>query len=119
VTAILRLLFALQGRILILDQPEDDLDNRFVYEDIVQILREQKGITDPQYRRQIIAATHNPNIPVIGDAELVLAIEAQEGQAHAIGRASIDEKGIRELIKMIMEGGEEAFQRRAEKYGGL
>ena len=118
-TAILLLLFALEGRVLVLDQPEDDLDNRFVYEDIVQILREQKGLTDPQHRRQIIAATHNPNIPVIGDAELVLAVEAREGRAEPIGRASIDERGIRELIKTIMEGGEEAFRRRAEKYGGF
>jgi DNA repair ATPase RecN len=118
-TAILLLLFALQGRVLVLDQPEDDLDNRFVYEDIVQILREQKGLTDTRRRRQIIAATHNPNIPVIGDAELVLALEAREGRAQAIGRASIDDRGIRELVKTIMEGGEEAFQRRAEKYGGL
>jgi DNA repair ATPase RecN len=118
-TAILLLLFALEGRVLVLDQPEDDLDNRFVYEDIVQILREQKGLTDAQRRRQIIAATHNPNIPVIGDAELVLALEAREGQAQAVGRASIDERGIRELIKTIMEGGEDAFRRRAEKYGGL
>ncbi len=43
-TAILLLLFALEGRVLVLDQPEDDLDNRFVYEDVVQILREQKGL---------------------------------------------------------------------------
>jgi len=118
-TAILLLLFALEGRVLVLDQPEDDLDNRFVYEDIVQILRSQKGLTEPRQRRQIIAATHNPNIPVIGDAELVLALEAREGHARTIGRASIDEGQIRELIKTIMEGGEEAFQRRAEKYGGL
>lgn len=118
-TAILLLLFALQGRVLVLDQPEDDLDNIFVYEDVVQILREHKGLTDGHRRRQIIAATHNPNIPVIGDAELVLALQAREGQAHVIGRASIDDRGIRELIKSIMEGGEEAFRRRADKYGGL
>lgn len=118
-TAILLLLFALEGRILVLDQPEDDLDNRFVYEDIVQMLREQKGLTNAQRRRQIIAATHNPNIPVIGDAELVLALEAREGRAQPIGRASIDDRETRELIKAIMEGGEEAFRRRAEKYGGL
>jgi ABC-type transporter Mla subunit MlaD len=118
-TAILLLLFVLHGRVLVLDQPEDDLDNRFIYEDIVQILREQKGLTDAKRRRQIIAATHNPNIPVIGDAELVLALEARDGRAQAIGHASIDDRAIRELIKTIMEGGEEAFRRRAEKYGGL
>ncbi|MCL6449773.1 MAG: AAA family ATPase [Acetobacteraceae bacterium] len=118
-TAILLLLFAFQGRTLVLDQPEDDLDNRFVYDDIVQILREQKGLRDPGHRRQIIAATHSANIPVLGDAELVLALEAREGRAHIIGRASIDDARIRELVKAVMEGGEEAFRRRAEKYGGV
>jgi chromosome segregation protein len=118
-TAILLLLFALEGRILILDQPEDDLDNRFVYQDVVQILREQKGLSVPPRQRQIIAATHNPNIPVIGDAELVLVLDSGEGRTQVTGRASIDDANIRELIKAIMEGGEEAFQRRADKYGGL
>ena len=118
-TAILLLLFALEGRVLVLDQPEDDLDNRFVYEDIVKILREQKGLGAEHRRRQIIAATHNANIPVIGDAELVLTLEARDGRAHVVGRASIDDSETRSLVKTIMEGGEEAFRRRAEKYGGL
>jgi hypothetical protein len=118
-TAILLLLFALEGRVLILDQPEDDLDNRFVFEDVVQILREQKGLKDARKRRQIIAATHNANIPVLGDAELVLALEGSGGHAQVVGRASTDDTAIRELVKSIMEGGEEAFRRRAEKYGGL
>lgn len=118
-TAVLLLLFALQGRVLVLDQPEDDLDNQFVYEDIVKILREQKGIRDPTRRRQIIAATHNPNIPVIGDAELVLALEVRDGRASVVGRASIDDARVRQIIKDVMEGGEDAFRRRAEKYGGV
>jgi chromosome segregation protein len=118
-TVILLLLFALEGRVLILDQPEDDLDNRFVYEDGVPILREQKGLKDQSKRRQIIAATHNANIPVLGDAELVLALETREGRAEIVGCTSIDDPAARELVKAIMEGGEEAFQRRAEKYGGL
>jgi chromosome segregation protein len=118
-TAILLLLFAQPGRMLILDQPEDDLDNRFIYEDVVQILRDQKGHRGLASRRQIIAATHNPNIPVIGDAELVLALEAHDGKTKIVGRASIDDRKVCELIKSIMEGGEEAFRRRAEKYGGV
>ena len=117
-TAVLLLLFALEGRVLVLDQPEDDLDNRFVYDDIVQMLREMKGIKDPRARRQIIAASHNANIPVIGDAELVLALDVQQDHAEVIGRASIDDVPTRELVKTIMEGSWEAFQRRAEKYGG-
>ncbi len=116
-TAILLLLFALRGRILVLDQPEDDLDNRFVYEDVVTLLRDQKGLRDGRDRRQIITATHNANIPVLGDAEQVLALEARDGKAHVLSRASIDDLETRRLIKSVMEGGEEAFRRRAEKYG--
>lgn len=61
-TALLLLLFAVRGRPLILDQPEDDLDNRFVYEDVVALLRAEKGVLDPDRRRQIIVATHMANI---------------------------------------------------------
>lgn len=118
-TAILLLLFAFEGRVLVLDQPEDDLDNRFVYEDVVQILRAQKGLGDARARRQVITATHNPNIPVLGDAELVIPLDAREGKAVVLERGSIDHRAIRERIKSIMEGGEEAFRRRAEKYGGV
>lgn len=117
-TAILLLLFALEGRILILDQPEDDLDNRFVAEDIVPLLREQKGLHGAQ-RRRLVIATHNANIPVLGDAELVLPLEAVDGAARIQGSASIDEDGTRRFIKQIMEGGDEAFRMRAEKYGRI
>jgi hypothetical protein len=112
-TAILMILLQQEDRPLVVDQPEDDLDNRFIYEGIVRILREQKA------KRQIIAATHNPNIPVLGDAELILVLGAREGKAsiHEIG--SIDRRSVREAVKKIMEGGEDAFRRRARKYGAV
>ena len=110
-TALLLLLFAQENRILILDQPEEDLDNRFIYEDVVKILREMKG------RRQIIIATHNANIPVLGDSELILVLESREEHCEIVDKGSIDKNSIRKHIKDIMEGGEEAFKRRAEKYG--
>jgi chromosome segregation protein len=118
-TAILLLLFALEGRLLILDQPEDDLDNRFVYEDIVTLLRDQKGLTAPTRRRQVIAATHNPNIPVLGDAEQVLVLVAKDSKAKVLTRASIDDATVRQHVRTILEGGQAAFRRRAEKYGGV
>jgi len=118
-TAVLLLLFALEGRILVLDQPEDDLDNRFVYEDVVTLLREEKGITEPHRRRQLITATHNPNIPVLGDAEQVLVLDAHEDASAILTRASIDDPEVREHLRTVLEGGEQAFRRRAEKYGGL
>jgi hypothetical protein len=103
----------------VLDQPEDDLDNRFVYEDVVALLRAEKGVADPARRRQIIVATHNANIPVNGDAELVLSLADEGGRCHVRARASIDDSEVRQEIRTVLEGGAEAFRRRAEKYGGL
>jgi DNA repair ATPase RecN len=118
-TALLLLAFAQGGRPLVLDQPEDDLDNRFVYDDVVSLLRAEKGVTDPRRRRQIIAATHNANIPVNGDAELVLSLADEGGRCAVRTRGSIDSAAIRNEIRTVLEGGADAFRRRAEKYGGL
>lgn len=118
-TALLLLAFAQGNRPLILDQPEDDLDNRFVYEDVVAMLRAEKGVANPDRRRQIIAATHNANIPVNGDAELVLSLADENGRCSVRTRASIDDAIVCEEIRAVLEGGADAFRRRAEKYGGL
>ncbi len=118
-TAVLLLLFAQGGRPLVLDQPEDDLDNRFIYEDVVGLVRAEKGVAEPGRRRQIIAATHNANIPVNGDAELVLSLAEENSRCSVRTRASIDDSAVREEIRTVLEGGEEAFRRRAEKYGGI
>jgi hypothetical protein len=117
-TAVLLLLFGLENRILIIDQPDDYLDDRFVHEEILQILREQKGLKDQNRRRQIIFTTNDATLPVMGDAELVIPLEAQDDHVYAINQASIDDRSIQEHIKTLMQGGEEAFQQRAEKYGG-
>ncbi len=112
-TALLLLLFAQEDRILILDQPEEDLDNRFIYEDVVKILRDYKS------RRQFIIATHNANIPVIGDSEQIIVLESEEGVCKIVDTGSVDKASIRDHVKSIMEGGEEAFKLRVEKYGGI
>ncbi len=114
-TAVLLLLES--GAPLIVDQPEDDLDNRFITEGVVPRMREEKK------RRQFIFSTHNANIPVLGDAELILGLSAA-GEA-GIGRAriapehagSIDSRMVRELVEEILEGGREAFETRRRKYG--
>lgn len=90
-----------------------------MYEDVVTLLRQEKGVSEPERRRQVIAATHNPNIPVLGDAEQVVALEVREGAAAVLTRGSIDDAGVWERLRTVLEGGEEAFRRRAEKYGGL
>jgi chromosome segregation protein len=118
-TAILLLLFSLGNKILVVDQLEDYLDDRFVHEEILQILRKQKGLKDQNQRRQVILTTHDATIPVLGDAELVIPLEARDHHAYIDDQASIDNRSIREFIKTTLQGGKEAFQKRAEKYGGL
>ena len=116
--AVLLFLFGLRNRILIIDQPEDYLEDRFAHEEMLQLLREQKGLINQAVESQIILATNDATIPVMGDAELVIPLEVRENHAHVVNRASIDHRSIQELIK-TMKGGDEAFQQRAEKYGGL
>jgi len=117
--AVLLFLFGLKNRILIIDQPEDYLEDRFAHEEMLQLLREQKGLKDQSVESQIILATNDATIPVMGDAELVIPLEVRENHAYIINRASIDHRSIRELVKTMMQGGDKAFQQRAEKYGGL
>ena len=89
-----------------MDQPEDDLDNELIYELIVQQLRETKS------RRQIIVVTHNANIVVNGDAEMVLPLEVAGGETHVRQAASIQDERVRQKICDILEGGQQAFEQR-------
>jgi len=116
-TAVLLLLLLESEAPLVVDQPEDDLDNRFITEGVVPIMRQEKR------RRQFVFSTHNANIPVLGDAELILGLaasgEAKEGRAKIAPEhmASIDAKPVRDLVEEILEGGREAFEMRRSKYG--
>ncbi|WP_321007226.1 TrlF family AAA-like ATPase [Hungatella sp.] len=99
---------------LIIDQPEDDLDNSLIYSLVVKSIRKMKS------KRQIIIVTHNPNIPVLGDAEGIVVLE-RNNQGKVTFRKDkktgcIEEKIIREGICEIMEGGEDAFRKREQKY---
>jgi ABC-type cobalamin/Fe3+-siderophores transport system ATPase subunit len=96
---------------LVIDQPEDNLDNSYVVESVVEVVRRQKS------DRQFIFVTHNPNIPVLGEAERVIAMEATlENKGRPVcGRW--DEAKIRRRIVDVMEGGDEAFKRRSQAYG--
>ncbi|MHB8077248.1 AAA family ATPase [Desulfosporosinus fructosivorans] len=90
---------------LIIDQPEEDLDNKII-NDIIKTIRRMKD------DRQLIISTHNANIAVNGDSELVL--EMWLGKKNALG--SIDEQKIRDGITSTMEGGKDAFELRRKKY---
>lgn len=94
---------------MIIDQPEDDLDNQVVYSEFIKRLKKKKSTT------QFIFATHNANIPVLGDAERVIAAENKEGKMSATS-GTIDSKQSHQQIVDIMEGGYEALKRRNTIY---
>ena len=94
---------------LLLDQPEDDLDNELIYNLIVKQLRKTKS------KRQVIVVTHNANIVVNGDAELVLPLKVECSETHVRQAGSIQIKEVREAICDILEGGQQAFEQRYKR----
>ena len=91
---------------IILDQPEDDLDSTLIYELLVNRFREMKST------RQMIVVTHNPNIVVHGDAEYVVSLGVNAGQTMIGYHGGLQERGVRDEICRVMEGGREAFRSR-------
>lgn len=112
-TALLLLLLGASQSPLLIDQPEDDLDNRFVFKEIVKKLRGLKG------KRQVISSTHNANIPVLGDAELIVVLEGDGTNAWVVkdGEGSLDNPVVLGLAEDLLEGGREAFSDRQHLYG--
>ena len=109
--AMLAFLLAHGDEPLVLDQPEDDLDNHLIYDLVVRQMQENKR------RRQIIVVTHNPNIVVNGDAEMVHVLEFQGGQCRIGDYGSLQKATLREVVCQVMEGGREAFERRHRRLG--
>ena len=118
-TAILSIILLESEEPLIIDQPEDDLDNRFIYDEVVGLLRKERG------KRQIIVATHNANVPVAGDAEMIFALDTEEVESshgHELNctisaQGYIDNQDVSEQVTLVLEGGQEAFILRRQKYG--
>lgn len=106
---ILFLLGQQENDVVIIDQPEDDLDNQTIYEDVIKLVRQVKP------RVQFVLATHNANFPVLGDAEQVMACSFSDGVMEVQG-GSIDCPNLQQKIVQIMEGGKEAFEKRNQKY---
>jgi ABC-type lipoprotein export system ATPase subunit/histidinol phosphatase-like PHP family hydrolase len=96
---------------LIIDQPEDNLDSEFIYKTIVKNLRKIKE------QRQVIIVTHNANIAVLGDAELIIPLKSTSIKSHVLGAGSIDRQETREICCEILEGGKRAFIQRQDIYG--
>lgn len=109
--AMLAFLLSYGDEPLVLDQPEDDLDNHMIYSLIVRQIRANK------LRRQLIVVTHNPNIVVNGDAELVQAFDFKGGQCVVTVSGALQDAAVREEVCHVMEGGQEAFRRRWQRLG--
>ncbi len=98
-----------ENDVFFIDQPEDDLDNQTIYEDVIKLIQ----ILKP--KAQFIFATHNANFPVLGDAEQIISCSYSDDEIYAIS-GSIDCPKLQQEIVDIMEGGEEAFRQRKRRY---
>jgi len=108
-TAILPIIFAASSNPLIIDQPEDNLDNKYIADSIHKIIKIKKDT------RQMIFVTHNPNIPVLSDAEFNLFLDYRGRRSKVDAEGTIEE--VKKNILTLLEGGAEAFQTRSKIYG--
>ena len=109
-TVLLKLFLAEGDYPLIVDQPEESLDNKFIYDELVNAFREAKK------KRQIIIATNNANLVLNTDAEQIIIAEFENNKIrYKLG--TIEDLQLREDIMLVLEGGREAFRKREEKYG--
>ena len=107
-TALLPILLARRDSPLVIDQPEDNLDKHFIFETVVNAVQQLKR------RRQMIFITHNANIPVLAEADLVLVMNS-DGRVGVVEKSgTVDE--CREQIIDLLEGGREAFELRSKRY---
>src|SRR5207249_9006076 len=108
-TSLLPLLLARTRNPLVIDQPEDNLDNHFIYETVVESIQRLKK------KRQMIFITHNANIPVLAEADLVIVMNSDGKIGFVEKSGTVDE--CREQIIDLLEGGREAFELRSKRYG--
>ena len=112
-TVILPLILEQRDKVIVVDQPEDHIDNAFIADTVVKAIRERSPVS------QILFSTHNPNIPVLGDAERVIHLSSDGKRGFVLKAASLDDVEIVIAITNVMEGGRDAFRRRANFYGKL
>lgn len=109
-TAVLTYILSQGSMPLLLDQPEDDLDNRLVCDLVVEKIKQIKE------NRQVIVITHNANIPVIGDAEYIVSMDSNSKYLKIHTEGMLESVPVKKEICEIMEGGEDAFKLRALRY---
>lgn len=110
-TVVLPLVLAHMNRMLIVDQPEDHIDNAFIADTLIKVILARGG------QGQIILSTHNPNIPVLGGAETVVHLGSDGRRGFKLSAGGLYEMPIVNAISTVMEGGAQAFETRAKFYG--
>ena len=111
-TVILPIILAHANKILIVDQPEDHIDNAFIANTLI------KAIIGRDQRGQMLFSTHNPNIPVLGCADNVIQLSSDGRRGYVQASGTLGREVVVSAISNVMEGGALAFKRRAEFYGG-
>lgn len=107
---LLKIILAYDDKPLLIDQPEEDLDNRYIYEHLVEAFKRAKN------KRQILIATHNANLAVNTDAEQIIVAKYEKGTiSYELG--TLENPRTKKDLKQILEGGDAAFRKREEKYG--
>ncbi len=109
-TVVLPMLLAADQESILLDQPEDHLDNAFIVETLVQAIRDRADAG------QVIVATHNANIPVLGDAQEVIVLTSDGRHGFVTTAGPLDQQDVVDSVTTLMEGGAEAFAKRAAFY---
>ena len=97
------------NKVVCIDQPEDNLGNKFISEHLVQMIRKLK------FKCQIFLVTHNPSIVVYGDAESII-IADNENNRISYKQIVLENKNAQEEICSILDGGEYIFDKRSQKY---
>ncbi|PWE15595.1 AAA family ATPase [Alcaligenes nematophilus] len=110
-TVVLPILLSHRNRMLIVDQPEDHIDNAFITETLI------RSILDSADSGQVLFSTHNPNIPVLGNAKTVVQMGSDGKRGYALNKGTLHAPQIISAISSVMEGGAEAFSYRAKFYG--
>jgi energy-coupling factor transporter ATP-binding protein EcfA2 len=107
-TTVLPIVFAISNNPLIIDQPEDNLDNKYISDTIHKIIKQQKQ------DRQLIFITHNANIPVLSESEENIFLRYNDKKSSITDQGTVE--NVKESILNLLEGGEEAFKERMKLY---
>lgn len=109
-TVALSIILENKSRILIVDQPEDHLDNEFIVNTLIKSIKKRAILS------QTIISSHNANIPVLGGAENIINLESNGRKGFVRVSGALNRKEVKNAIESIMEGGKEAFQLRSSFY---